>query len=73
MAIIMGGVGRISGALAGTFILMLFLEGSRFLRDILPFISEVEMASVRLGVVGLALVLFTLYRPTGLMGDFTRK
>lgn len=73
MAIIMGGVGRVSGALAGTLILMLFLEGSRFLRDVMPFISEVEMASVRLGLVGLALVLFTLYRPQGIMGDFTRK
>lgn len=73
MAIIMGGVGRVSGALAGTMLLMLFLEGSRFLRDVAPFISEVAMASVRLGLVGLALVLFTLYRPTGLMGDYTRK
>lgn len=73
MAITMGGVGRVSGALVGTLILMLFLEGSRFLRDVLPFISEVDMASVRLGLVGLALVLFTLYRPNGIMGDFTRK
>jgi branched-chain amino acid transport system permease protein len=73
MAIIMGGVGRVSGALVGTVILMAFLEGSRFLRDVVPFISEVEMASVRLGVVGLALILFTLYRPQGLMGDFTRR
>lgn len=73
MAIIMGGVGRVSGALVGSAILMLFLEGSRFLRDVLPFVSEVEMASVRIGVVGLALILFTLYRPQGLMGDFTRR
>ena len=73
MAIIMGGVGRVSGALAGTLILMLFLEGSRFLRDILPFISEVEMASVRLGLVGLALILFTIYRPQGLMGEAKRQ
>ncbi len=73
MAIIMGGVGRISGALVGAILLMVFLEGSRFLRDVMPFISEVAMASVRLGVVGLALVLFTMYRPQGLMGDFTRK
>jgi branched-chain amino acid transport system permease protein len=73
MAIIMGGVGRVSGAIVGTLILMFFLEGSRFLRDVMPFISEVDMASVRLGLVGLALVLFTLYRPTGLMGDYTRK
>lgn len=73
MAIIMGGVGRVSGAVVGTAILMLFLEGSRFLRDFIPGVSEVEMASVRLGAVGLALILFTLYRPQGLMGDYTRR
>ncbi len=66
MAIIMGGVGRVSGALAGTLILMLFLEGSRFLRDVMPFISEVGMASVRLGLVGLAL---TCSRSTGRRPD----
>ena len=68
MAVIMGGVGRVSGALAGTVILMLFLEGSRFLHDIVPFISDVQIASLRLGTIGLALVLFTLYRPQGIMG-----
>lgn len=73
MAVIMGGVGRVSGAIVGAAILMLFLEGSRFVRDVLPGVSEVEMASVRIGLVGLMLILFTLYRPQGLMGDFTRR
>lgn len=73
MAIIMGGVGRISGAVVGALLLMLFLEGSRFLRDVVPFISAVDMASVRIGAVGLALVLFTMFRPQGLMGDYTRR
>lgn len=73
MAIIMGGVGRVSGALAGTALLMALLEGSRFLRDVMPFVSEVEMASVRLGVVGLLLILFTLYRPQGLFGDGAQR
>ena len=73
MAIIMGGVGRVSGAVVGTVLLMVFLEGSRFMRDFLPFISEVEMASVRIGVVGLALILFTLFRPQGIMGDYTKR
>ena len=73
MAIIMGAAGRISGALVGTALLMLFLEGSRFLRDVMPFISSVDMASIRLGVVGLALVLFMIYRPQGLMGDKHNK
>lgn len=73
MAIIIGGVGRISGAIAGTLILMVFLEGSRFLRGVIPFVSEVDMASIRIGAIGLALVLFTLYRPQGLMGDYSRR
>jgi len=74
MAMIMGGVGRVSGAVVGAGLLMLFLEGTRFLRDLLPgVVSEVDMASVRLGAVGLALVLFTLFRPQGLMGDYTRR
>ena len=74
MAMIMGGVGRVSGAVVGALLLMLFLEGTRFLRDIAPdMISAVDMASVRLGAVGLALILFTLFRPQGLMGDYTRR
>jgi branched-chain amino acid transport system permease protein len=68
MAIIMGAAGRISGALVGCALLMLFLEGSRFLRDVVPFISAVDMASIRLGAVGVALVLFMIYRPEGLLG-----
>jgi|SoiMethySBSTD1v2_1073268.scaffolds.fasta_scaffold00046_19 branched-chain amino acid transport system permease protein len=73
MAIIIGGVGRISGTLVGTAILMLFLEGSRFIRDLIPAIPEVEMASIRLGVIGIALILFVTYRPQGLMGDYTQR
>jgi branched-chain amino acid transport system permease protein len=73
MAIIIGGVGRISGTILGTALLMLFLEGSRFLRDLLPFIAEVQMANLRLGAVGLALILFVLFRPQGLMGDPSRR
>jgi branched-chain amino acid transport system permease protein len=73
MAIIMGGVGRVSGAVVGSVILMVFLEGSRFIRDVVPGISEVDMASVRIGLVGLLLVLFVLYRPQGLMGDYTKR
>ncbi|HEY0296620.1 MAG TPA: branched-chain amino acid ABC transporter permease [Bordetella sp.] len=73
MAVIMGGSGRVSGAVVGSAILMFFLEGSRFLRDLLPGMATVEMASIRIGIIGLALILFTLYRPQGLMGDYTRK
>ncbi len=68
MSIILGGVGSLRGALLGTALLVFFLEGSRFIRDLLPGIAEVQMASVRLALIGLALVLFVLYRPQGMFG-----
>lgn len=68
IAIIIGGPGRTSGAVIGSLILLVFLEGSRFARDFVPGVSEVQMASVRLALVGLALILFTIYRPQGIMG-----
>jgi branched-chain amino acid transport system permease protein len=73
MAVIIGGVGRVSGAVVGTVLLIGMLEGSRFLRDLIPAIPDAEMASVRIGVVGLLLILFMIYRPQGLLGDFTRR
>lgn len=73
MAMILGGAGKISGAVVGTIVLMVILEGSRFLPDVLPFVSGAAMAEIRIFVVGLVLVLFTLYRPQGLMGDFTKR
>lgn len=68
MAMIIGGAASILGSVIGTILLMVFLEGSRFMRDLLPGISEVEMTSIRLGAVGLFLILFMIFRPTGLMG-----
>jgi len=73
MAVIIGGVGRVSGAIFGTVLLIGLLEGSRFLRDLIPAIPDTEMASVRIGAVGLLLILFMIYRPQGLLGDFTKR
>ena len=69
IAMIIGGTGRTTGAVAGSLLLLVFLEGSRFARDWVPGVSEVQMASVRLALVGLGLILFTLYRPQGMMGS----
>ena len=69
IAMIIGGTSRTTGAVAGSLLLLVFLEGSRFARDFVPGVSEVQMASVRLALVGLALILFTLYRPQGMMGS----
>lgn len=68
VAMILGGAGSLAGAVLGSGVLLGFLEGSRFLHDLLPGISAVEMSSVRLGVIGLALMLLMRFRPQGLLG-----
>lgn len=68
MAMIMGGVGRLRGAVVGAFLLLIVLEGSRAVRDLFPGIPEVAMSSVRLAVIGIALILFIRFRPQGLFG-----
>lgn len=66
MALILGGAGSNLGALAGSFVLVVFLEGSRFLKDLFPMIDEPRLAAARYIVVGLALILLILYRPNGI-------
>jgi branched-chain amino acid transport system permease protein len=72
IAMILGGAGRISGAVVGSMLLLGFLEGTRFLRDMIPAVPEVEMASLRLFAVGLGLVVFIIFLPQGLMPRLSR-
>jgi branched-chain amino acid transport system permease protein len=67
IAIVMGGVGRIAGVVAGTVLLMGFLEGSRFMGGVIPGVTEVQMASVRIWVIGIGLICTILYLPGGLL------
>jgi branched-chain amino acid transport system permease protein len=69
MAIIIGGTGRIAGTVVGTALLIGFIEGTRFLHDLLPWISSATIAHLRLAAVGLGLILFLLYRPRGLVPE----
>lgn len=68
MAVILGGSGSNRGVIVGTLVLMLFLEGSRFAKDFIPFISDVKLAAMRFMAVGLGLILLLLYRPQGILG-----
>lgn len=68
IGLIIGGSGKHLGSLVGTFVLMLFLEGTRFLKDFLPDVDATRLAALRLMIVGLGLVALLLFRPEGLMG-----
>ncbi len=72
MAMLMGGAGRLTGSVVGAGILVALLEGSRFLRDFIPGVSEVQMANLRLLVIGVAIILVVRFRPQGLFGSFSK-
>jgi branched-chain amino acid transport system permease protein len=68
MAVILGGSGSDKGVILGTLVLLVFLEGSRFAKDFIPFISDVKLAALRFMVVALGMLLILIYRPQGVWG-----
>jgi branched-chain amino acid transport system permease protein len=61
MAMIIGGPGSMRGAVWGTAILVVVLEGTRFVKDVLPMIDEPKLAALRQVVIGLGLIALTVY------------
>jgi len=69
LAVTMGGRGNNTGAVLGAFLVVGFLEGSRFLIDQLPWLTSVQGAALRQIVIGLALLAALIWRPTGLLPE----
>ncbi|MBM3257344.1 MAG: branched-chain amino acid ABC transporter permease [Candidatus Liptonbacteria bacterium] len=63
--VVVGGFANIRGSLVGALALVLLPELLRFA----GFPAEIA-AHVRLGLYGLALILFMLYRPQGIIGEY---
>lgn len=69
LAVTAGGVGRPAGGVLGAFLVIAFLEGTRFLAGLVPGISPAQAASVREMMVGLALIVVLQLRPQGIMPE----
>lgn len=69
VALIAGGSGNNKGAILGAFVLMGFLEGARFAKDFIPFLTDVRLAAAREIIVGLALILLMFYKQEGLLPE----
>jgi len=65
-ALILGGFGSYSGVALGALVLCALTEGLRFLD--LP-LSAGQVGSLRMILIGLVLVVLSLYRPEGLVGN----
>lgn len=77
VALIIGGTGSNRGAILGGFMVVLILQGSRFLNDffaglgdlvgLLSFLAEIDLHALRLVLIGLLVILVVRLRPQGLL------
>lgn len=70
MAVIVGGKGSNRGLLFGACTVMVLLEGTRFLKDFVPFLSAQQAASLRLALIGAGLILILIFRPNGISAEY---
>jgi len=61
MAMIIGGPGSMLGAVWGTAALVTVVEGTRFVKDVLPMVDESKLAALRQVAIGLGLIFLTVY------------
>ena len=69
VALIAGGSGNNRGAILGAVVLMGFLEGARFLKDFIPFLTDFRLAAAREIMVGLFLILLMFYKQEGILPE----
>jgi branched-chain amino acid transport system permease protein len=62
VAVLIGGQGNAIGVLIGTAIVTCILEGTRFIKDYVDFLGGVELAALRMIIIGLALIVIVLVR-----------
>jgi len=68
-----GGNTRALGATVGAYLLVAWLEISRFIGEVVPVLSAVQIASLREIIVGLALVIVLRFAPGGLFKEKRQK
>jgi branched-chain amino acid transport system permease protein len=69
LAVTAGGVGRPSGAVLGAYVVVIFLEATRFMTEWLPGLQPVQIAAMREMMIGLALILVLHLRPQGILPE----
>jgi branched-chain amino acid transport system permease protein len=72
LALTAGGVGAMRGAVIGALVVILLLEGTRFLAAAIPGVTPVQKAALREGIIAVTLILLLRFRPQGLIPERTR-
>ncbi len=69
IGMLIGGAGSDRGVLGGLALIMGFQLATRYLNDLVPYVSQDQFASLRLVLIGLLLMVIIKYRPEGIWGD----
>ena len=69
LALTAGGTGNNWGALLGAFLVVFFMEGTRFVTASVPGLKAVQVAALREGLIGLSLLVILRLRPAGLLPE----
>jgi branched-chain amino acid transport system permease protein len=69
LAVTGGGVGRPLSALLGGYVVVAFLEATRFAGAVLPWLEPAQIAALRAASMGAALFLILRLRPQGLLPE----
>lgn len=72
-AVTIGGRGNMLGAIAGTAIIVLFTEGTRFIVNHLDFLAAVQTAALREMAISLSFLLILIYWPRGIFPERMRS
>ena len=73
MAVIAGGRGAHLGTIAGAAVVMVLLEGSRFLKDAIPALNSDQLAAIRIIIIGVGLIALLIGRPQGFLHEYRLK
>jgi branched-chain amino acid transport system permease protein len=69
LALTAGGTGSNTGAVVGAFLVVFFLESTRFVTAALPGLEPVQVAAVREFLIGASLIVVLRVRPSGLIPE----
>jgi branched-chain amino acid transport system permease protein len=69
LALTAGGTGNNWGAVVGAFLVVFFMEGTRFATGWLPGLKAVQVAAVREALIGVSLLAILHLRPSGLLPE----
>ena len=69
LALLAGGVGNSKGAILGAFVVVFFLEGTRFIVPLIPAVTPVQGAALRELIVSVSLLVILRFRAQGLIPE----